>query len=220
MIGLERPGKTESGSNLVAAATAGGVAAPPVPRTGKPGLIGAQSDSTVGYSAEAVVPTHLLDGGEVVVFAIKPSPWFVFFRSFRWLIGLTLVALIGSMVGEGFVGADTLIQTVAAAAALVVGVTLLQWVSRLYVLTNRRMMRFRGVLSVEILETPLVKIDEVTLSVAPYERPTRLGTLYFETPDDATGPVCWFHVARPQEVHREVSDAIRRAKNSTAHRDL
>ncbi len=220
MTRIERAQKSQSASRLVAAATAGGAVAEPGVRTRRPGIIEAQSDSTVGYATEAAVPAHLLDGGEVVILAIKPSPWFVVFRSFRWLVGLALVALLVPALGEGFAWVGALSQTVAAAAALVVGVTLLQWVSRLYVLTNRRMMRFRGVFSVEIFETPLTKIDEVTVNVAPYERPTRLGTLFFETQEQSTGQVPWLHIARPREVHRQVNDAIRRAKNSAAHREL
>ena len=193
------------------AAASVGVLADPGTGTSAPGLVDAQTDSTASYAAEEVVPAHLLDGGEVVILAIKPSPWFVLFRSFRWLAGLTLVALLAPALGGGVGWSRLLTQAVFVAAVFVVGVALLHWVSRLYVLTNRRIMRFRGILNIEIFETPLIHIEECTLSVAPHERLLRLGTIGFDTPDEPTGQLRWSHIARPQEVHRQVHDALRRA---------
>src|SRR5437016_3942167 len=54
---------------------------------GSPALqeAGAPSEAIV---ADVLVPAHLLDGGEIVIFAIKPSLWFVIFSSVRWLAAM------------------------------------------------------------------------------------------------------------------------------------
>ena len=191
-------------------------------RTPTPALIEARADSADAYAPDEAVPAHLLDldGGEIVVLAIKPSPWFVLFRSVRWLAALTFVVLALRLVPAAASWISTINQVGQAAAVLVVVVNVMQWVSRLYVLTNRRMMRFHGVWNIAIFEIPLTRIDGTTLHVAAYERLTRLGTIIFDTPSEPIDVPRWSNIARPQEVQTNIDNAIRRAKNCASHRDL
>ena len=191
-------------------------------RTPVPALIEAQADSVDAYAPDEAVPAHLLDldGGEVVVLAIKPSPWFVLFRSARWLAAVTFVVLALRLVPALASWTAMITQAGQTAALLVVFVHVMQWVSRHYVLTNRRMMRFHGVMKVAIFQIPLIRIDGTTVSIAPYERLTRLGTIFFDTPTDPTDVSHWSHIARPQEVQRTIDNAIRRAKHCASARDL
>ena len=59
----------------------------PQPRS-KGGVVAQTEGSTgaaVGLAVKDILPSHLLDGGEEVLFAIKPSPWFVLLVSLRWM---------------------------------------------------------------------------------------------------------------------------------------
>ncbi len=187
-----------------------------VSRASAPVLIEARAEPTVAYAGQEAVPAHLLDGGEVVILAIKPSPWFVLIRSLRWLACLAVLAL----VIQRFPQATMANQALIVAAIVVIALGALQWVSRLYVLTNRRVMRFRGVLKVEIFHTPLENLTGATLSVAPYERLLRIGTIYFDGPDLPSPSTRWVHLARADEVHRTITETLRRAHNSGAMRNL
>ena len=55
----------------------------------------------------------------------------------------------------------------------------MQWASRVYVLTNRRIMRIRGVFSADLFECALVKIIGSKVVAGPHERVLRLGTIRF-----------------------------------------
>ena len=97
-----------------------------------------------------------------------------------------------------------------AAAALRIGVAMMQWVSRVYVLTNRRIMRIRGVLKADLFECPLVQVIGTQVTIGPHEALTRLGTIRFNTGDNVADG-SWYHVTRPHEVHAEVRRAVERA---------
>ena len=102
------------------------------------------------------------------------------------------------------------IQVAVALAALRVGLAVMQWVSRVYVLTNRRIMRIRGVFRADLFACPLVQIIGSQVTAGPHEAVLRLGTIRFNT-GHTTGDGSWYHVARPDEVHAEIRRALERA---------
>jgi hypothetical protein len=171
--------------------------------------------STEAIVAEELVPAHLLDGGEIVIFAIKPSLWFVVFSSVRWLAAMIIVALLAGWAGNAFpqINGVLILQAAVllAAARLVVG--MMQWVSRLYVLTNRRIMRLTGIFHVDIFECPLTQIERTALSVEWYERLTGTGSILFATTPAGAVEVSWNHVDGPTELHERVRSAIHRARS-------
>jgi uncharacterized membrane protein YdbT with pleckstrin-like domain len=86
----------------------------------------------------------------------------------------------------------------------------LEWVSRLYVLTNRRVMRIRGVFNVDLFECSLDRIENTSTSLTLGERLVRVGTVSFET---AGGGASWRMVPRALELHERLREAMGRAKN-------
>jgi len=168
----------------------------------------------VPYTPESVVPEHLLSGGEIVLLAIKPSLLFVLFRSFRWVVMVTILAVPAYSLADrvGWLHARGLVQVAAGLVVLRLGFALLQWVSRLYVLTNRRVMRIRGIFNVDIFECPLEKIQNTFLTLGLHERIFRLGSIAFATAGTGGVEAVWENIAHPLEVHERVRDAIRRAR--------
>lgn len=179
----------------------------------------AQADSPTGSAIEVpvtgVVPAHLLSGDEVVHFAIKPSLWFVVLVSLRWL---TIAGLLAFVASRAFFPNEYRLYMYQLAAAIA-GVRLLwatlEWVSRLYVLTNRRVMRIRGVFNVELFECALDRIQNTYATFSIWERITRVGTISFQTAaaGEIGGTASWRVVARPLEVYEKLRNAIRRAQN-------
>ncbi len=165
-------------------------------------------------SAADLVPVHLLDGGEVVLFAIKPSLWFILFASVRWLIVLGAVVLMAPYLSP-VVGRPSLTLIDKAAVVLAagrVGFAILEWASRLYILTNRRVMRIRGVFNVNLFECSLLKIENTDVTLSWFERLFGLGTVSFATAGTGPYETSWTCVARPLEVHEQVRAAINRAR--------
>ncbi len=168
----------------------------------------------IAMPVEHIVPAHLLDGGEIVILAIKPSLWFVPLTSARWIllgIGLLLAANI-SWVSPHVAGYLRMAGYLGVAGRL--GWAMLQWVSRLYVLTNRRVMRLRGVFNVELFQCELTRVQSLVLSASLPERLARSGTILIQTAGalgSVGGSAAWRIIPRPLEVHQKLNDAIRRA---------
>ncbi len=173
---------------------------------------GAQHEA---IAAAELVPAHLLDGGEIVIFAIKPSVWFVVFSSFRWLAAMALIILAAASGGNLIPWFDSVIilQSAVLLAGARVLVAMMQWVSRLYVLTNRRILRLTGIFHVDLFECPLTQIEKTALTTAWYERLTGTGTILFATTPAGAVEVSWNHVDGPAELHERVRSAIHRAKS-------
>ena len=171
-------------------------------------------------SDTVTIPAELLDGGEVVLLAIKPSLWFIIFDSARWLVlgaALLIVAATGSL-SLGWMSSRMVAQVACLFMVGRLAAALLRWVSRFYVLTNRRVMRMRGVFQADILSCPLVKIRNTRVTVGIHERMTRLGTILFVTEEMPGSDLHWYQIAKVEEVHARVRRAIERAIDSQPHR--
>ncbi len=155
----------------------------------------------------------------MVLLAIKPSLWFVFFDAARWLVlGATL--LVVSLIPSFQVSCVSR-QTVGQLAGVIIigrlGAAFLRWVSRFYILTNRRVMRVRGVFKVDILSCPLLSIRRTEITVGLHEKVTRLGTILFASDEVPCDDFHWFQINKVEEVHDRVRRAIDRAINEQPH---
>ena len=80
----------------------------------------------------------------------------------------------------------------------------------MYVLTDRRVIRIKGVLRVQVFETPLKQIQHTNVFFSVRERLFGLGTLTFATAGTAVIEAMWVMVARPLEIHRKVIQTMQR----------
>lgn len=193
-------------------AVAAGEAAPPVRGVGEAAPV------PVAVPEKLVAATaDLLDDDEIVQLSIRPSPWFVLIAAGPTLGACGLVAggLWWVTRGEALFG-TLAVYVVILIAVLRVAYATLQWASRLYVLTNRRVIRFRGVLNVEFAQCMLAKISAVELRFRWYDHALRLGAIRMPGPPDSGIVVHWDHVARPREIHELLVRAIRKSQNGAA----
>lgn len=180
----------------------------------RPRPVEAEGDTLAALSAETLLPADLLDGDEIIILAIKPSPWYVLVRSVRFLIVLGVFAYVAWWAAARIMWLETgmIIQGATLLAIGRVFMAFLGWVSRLYVLTNRRIMRVRGVRTVDMHACPLIKLRRAELVAGPAERAVGLGTIAFETTALEIDPLAtWEHVSRPADVQAQVQKAINRA---------
>lgn len=173
---------------------------------------GAGADSG-SIDAANFVPAEILDGGEIIILAIKPSLWYVVIKSSRWIVGMVLTLLALHWLDPRALPISEAVITQAAVAltGARVGLALMQWVSRLYILTNRRILRLTGIFNVDLFECQLTKIQSTFLTMAWYERILKIGTISFATAANGIG-CSWTHVNNPLELHERVRSAIHRAQ--------
>ena len=164
--------------------------------------------------ATAIIPQKMISDGEAVLLAIKPSLWFIVLVSGRWLIGcgLAVVAaelLVGRAPGWVVRGTEQL-AILAAAVRLLVGA--LDWLGRVYVLTDRRVMRLKGVLRIDLFECPLARLQQTVLALPLAERAVWCGTILFYTAGTDSVDAAWQTVAHPAQVYRTLVETMDRQR--------
>jgi len=161
----------------------------------------------------ALLTGHILRDGEIVLLTIKPSLWFVPLQSL--VFSAVVVLILGTMELLSTSSAHRRLIDLDAVVFLV-GMRLmlasLQWIGRLYVLTDQRVLRFSGVFSVDIFDCPLRKIAGVRVTQTFREKLFGLGTLEIHPRDSDRRPSGWQTISRPNDVYAKVMATIQRAQ--------
>lgn len=164
--------------------------------------------------AEPLVPAGVLKDGETVLLAIKPSGWFPLLVSWPVLVIVGLVALVAYVAGEHFdlnIPRGPVMILCLTAACLRIVVACMQWLGRMYILTDRRIMRVRGVVRTDVVSWVLKDVRGLSLSAGRLDQLLGIASLLVVAGDDDTPQPAWTHLARPIEVHRIVSQAAHRS---------
>lgn len=161
-----------------------------------------------------IVPDKLLDAGEVVILAVKPSFWFVLIASAPALsaaLGVAMLAYALQNLGVEWVSTKVVVLICSAVALAKIMASCVQWAGRLYVLTNVRLMRIRGVLRADIFQCPLKQVRRFSMVASPAERVLGVASIWFEVEGSTAPETAWLHLAQPSEVHQVLSETINRA---------
>lgn len=157
------------------------------------------------------LPAEAIEDGDEIIFVIKPSGWFVLLSSWPVIVAAVLVGAIATLFK--FAGPYQAVPLVCTAVVCMrVMVACIQWMGMLYILTNRRVIRLRGVAKVEVRACPLREIAEAQLVSGLYEGMLGLASLVFVLHDGKSAAFCWPSVAAPKEVQDAITAAIKRAK--------
>jgi len=161
-----------------------------------------------------LLPAELLQGGEIVVFVKKPSLWYVLLESLRSLGLLMIVFLLVLWAYNRGYNIGMAHRDLFLLAAGLGGVRLfwqfLEWLSRVYVLTDRRVIRVKGVLRVQVFETSLQQIQHTHTTFSLRERFFGLGSIHMATAGTAANDLSWVMLANPLETHRVLVRTLNR----------
>jgi hypothetical protein len=161
-----------------------------------------------------LITNHILQDGELVLLVLKPSVWFVLLSSL-WTIGFVLVGLLAALIFDEQIPGRAA-RWIELAVFLMAGRVMwavLQWMGRLYVLTDMRILRLSGVFNVNIFDCPLRKVARTRVVRSMRERLLRLGSIEITPCDGDCAPGMWNTVARPDVVNEQINAAINRAKS-------
>ncbi len=168
-----------------------------------------------------IISPSVLLSGEVIIFELKPSLWYAAFISSPFVVGGILLGGF-SFASEvlPFSVRHTAMILAIWIAGLGVAAGMLLWLGRTYVLTDRRVLKQRGVFNVRVDFMGLEDVENTFVAQSPFHRTVGIGTLFFRSGVD--GGRCashtWEHVRRPQEVHAEVVRQIDRWKQGRPKR--
>lgn len=166
-------------------------------------------------AASIPVAEQLLQDGEVILLALKPSAWFVVLMSWPVLAAAGLAAA-GAYVTTRYYGMNVPAGTVmllclgAALARLLWGC--LQWAGLLYLLTNLRVLRVRGITNPDVAFCLLKALGKIDVAAGVAERSLGVGSLLFFKPGGGETSLLWPCVARPDDVKEAVEEAQRRLR--------
>lgn len=180
-----------------------------------PGPTGVES---MPLASSATMPANaILQGNEIIELYVKPSRWFIALESAPTAgPALLLAAVVYGTFHESWSEAAMVLMVLLVLTAVAsVGMAALQWASQVYVLTNRRVMRFRGIVNVEFDECPLLAITRLELRSPWYQRWVWVGTIAITPREQGGEGMAWRMVTRPQEVYRKLRRAIEDARGGS-----
>lgn len=176
----------------------------------------------VARSATHLAEFNLLNNSEIVILALKPSLSYVLLISGWWLIALlplTILACLSIQIGWFTPQARIVLAVCLAGMIVRLAFALLQWQSRVYVLTNLRVLRIRGLFRVEMFQCSLLQVKDVLLVVSSLERFLGLGTIAFSDQSSAQPAAHWQNIRHPQQVHQQIIEAINALKGQSSQKD-
>jgi hypothetical protein len=164
-------------------------------------------------SLARVLASHILRDGEIVLLVLRPSLWFILLSSLRFVSAAVVLILLvhwRSVAEHGMV--RSLIELgVSAISARLMWATL-QWMSRLYVLTDMRILAVAGVFRAEIFDCPLRKVARTRLTRTLPEKITGVGSIEIIPQDDSLPFGQWQTIAQPVMIHEQIMATISRSK--------
>lgn len=175
----------------------------------------ASAASTVGAAGSlmALLTRHILQDGEVILLVLKPSILFIVLSMLRFAAVVCILMIAAAMFDQHLPG-RTPVYIEIGAVVLVCRLmwAILQWMGRLYILTDMRIIRLSGVFSLDIFDCPLRKVARTRILRTMRERLVCLGSIEI-IPADPQYPIgLWQTIARPVVVNDQIVAAINRAK--------
>ena len=158
---------------------------------------------------------QVLQDGETVILAIRPSPWFILIDgSWVYFASIFLALLLAWLAHQPWspviIPETQIFPLLATVLSIRIVWKFLDWANRLYVLTDQRIIRRRGVIQYSLIEAPLDRIQHSAIFTRVVERVLGLGTIGFATAGSGEFEVIWEMITNPIEVHRKVNEAVDR----------
>jgi uncharacterized membrane protein YdbT with pleckstrin-like domain len=145
-----------------------------------------------------------LSPGERVIFQGHPS-WRAILGFY--LKGIAIAALAGLLAKLFGAGDGTVFLIVLAVVGLTVLAGFVKRVATTYTITDRRLNIKRGIVSREVQETRLERVQNVNFSQSVYQRIVQIGDVDFDTAAGDDYNFVFAGVANPQQVVESVDQA-------------
>jgi hypothetical protein len=183
-----------------------------------PGLVADGAVAIPARSTATLLAAQVLRDGEAVLLVLRPSLWFILLASLRWIAAGAVLLGVAAAFGSHYRGGMFAppFRGCAEAGAAIIAVRLmwasLQWMGRLYVLTDLRLLTVSGVLRSDVYDCPLRKVACARLLRSTVDRVLGIGSVEVIPQDPEQPCALWYQVARPDEVHAKVVATLNRAK--------
>ncbi len=158
---------------------------------------------------------HVLRDGEVVILLLKPSLWWIVLTCMRFAAVVLILMLLAARLDHLLPGRTPVYVEV---GVFIISGRLMwavcQWMGKLYVLTDQRLLALSGIFSVRVYDCPLRQIAEVRGVSGFREKALRLGTILIFPRQDSCLLGQWQTVRRPQWVLEQILSAMARIRRN------
>lgn len=182
------------------------------------GICASEGAATASASASTtslatLLASHILRDGELVLLILKPSTWFILLSSLRF-IAVVLILIIAAKVFDPQLPGPYRSYAESGATFIVGRLiwAMLQWMGRLYILTDLRILSLSGVFNTEVFDCPLRKVARTRLVRGVQDQVVGVGSIEIIPTDESYPFGLWQTVGRPKEVHAQIVATISRAK--------
>ncbi|MFN8162378.1 MAG: PH domain-containing protein [Solirubrobacterales bacterium] len=145
-----------------------------------------------------------LSPGEQVIFEGHPSWRAILGFYLKGIVVAVILGVIAKLVGAG---SATVFLVVLVVIALTVLIGFIKRVATTYTITNRRLNIKRGIISREIQETRLERVQNVNYRQSVYQRLMQIGDVDFDTAATDDYNFVFVGVGDPSEVVHRVDQA-------------
>lgn len=156
-----------------------------------------------------------LQDGEIILLMIKPSTWSVLVSSLP-TFGVLGLLWLATAAAPAILGLRFLTPRQAGIACISLGMLRLllaafAWMARMYLLTNRRVIRVSGLTGGDVRDCLLKQVRQMFLFASGPERLFGLASLYFRCDCGDMPELSWTHLGDAQAVQEAIEKAIRNA---------
>ena len=145
-----------------------------------------------------------LSPGEQVIFRGHPSWRAILGFYLKGILLAAIVAAVAKLVGAS---STDVFLIVLAIIALTVLIGFVKRVTTTYTITNRRLNIKRGLISREVQETRLERVQNVNFNQSLYQRVMQIGDVDFDTAGSSDYAFVFIGVANPESVVQSVDRA-------------
>lgn len=159
------------------------------------------------------IPAGLVRDDEIIILFLRPSPLYIILASIGWLMVIAVITLTLMYAGRRF--SITNLDAISFAFGVTLGLAQLawqgfEWWSRIYILTDQRIIRRKGALRPTLFQAKLRDIKHTSVFQKLRERTIGLGSIGFTTTDSDVFDAFWVMIPNPFAVHKTVVEAIER----------
>lgn len=151
-----------------------------------------------------------LSENEEVIFVEKPSPAFSLIVVVVPL-PLILIAIIVTLIKKPPATLFFLVFY-----ALLVLLFFLPWRFTYYILTDKQLIKLKGILRKDFISIDLRKVQDIRIKQGIEQRLFKCGTISITTAGTAGVEMKWENVSNPWEIHRKIKTAVEQAKRESA----
>ncbi len=166
--------------------------------------------ATAAVDAEGVplFAAALLEPTEIIIGVWRPSVWYIPLRSARVSVGVALAAVMMAAGADAarLEWATPIAQVAALLIVARVTWVMADWATRIYILTDRRVMRRRGLVNPTVHHAELSKLRRIDLLQSAPARMVGTGSIVFSARAEGSYDAAWVLVPRAAEVRQLVVD--------------